>query len=55
MIRPSMVASLARYFGFAEGELDVMPMPWTPTSDAVIVRKFARPRPRRNPRTGNCG
>ena len=21
-----------------------MPMPWTPTSDAVIVRKFARPR-----------
>ena len=31
-------------FRLPDGDLDVMPMPWTPTSDAVIVRKFARPR-----------
>jgi Tol biopolymer transport system component len=31
-------------FRLSEGEFDVVPMPWTPTSDAVIVRKFARPR-----------
>jgi Tol biopolymer transport system component len=28
-------------FRLSEGELDVIPMPWTPMSDAVIVRKFA--------------
>ncbi len=31
-------------FRLSAGELDVIPMPWTPTSDAVIVRKYATPR-----------
>ena len=31
-------------FKLSDGEFDVLPMPWTPTSDAVVVRKFARPR-----------
>jgi Tol biopolymer transport system component len=30
-------------FRLTTGELDVIPMPWTPTSDAVIVRKYAEP------------
>ena len=30
-------------FRLSEGELDIIPMPWTPTSDAVIVRKYAEP------------
>ncbi len=31
-------------FRLPDGELDVIPMPWTPTSDAIIVRKYAEPR-----------
>ena len=30
-------------FRLPDGELDVIPMPWTPTSDAIIVRKYAEP------------
>ena len=31
-------------FRLSDGEFDVIPMPWTPTSDAVMVRQFATPR-----------
>lgn len=30
-------------FRLSEGEFDVIPMPWTPTSDGVIVRKYPAP------------
>jgi Tol biopolymer transport system component len=30
-------------FRLSDGELDGIPMPWTPTGDAVIVRKLPRP------------
>jgi len=38
-------------FRLSGGQLDVIPMPWTATSDAVIVRRFAGP-PTRGSRGG---
>ena len=39
-----MASRSREIFRVSDGELDVVPMPWTPASDAVIVRKFATPR-----------
>ena len=38
MIRAVDGSTSREIFRLSGGELDVVPMPWTPTSDAVIVR-----------------
>ncbi|MEO7888868.1 MAG: protein kinase [Vicinamibacterales bacterium] len=41
VIRPVDGGESREILRLSDGEFDVMPMPWAPTSDAVIVRKFA--------------
>ncbi len=54
VIRPIDGSRSREIFRVSDGELDVVPMPWTPGSDAVIVRKFATRRDA-STRGGSCG
>jgi len=42
VIRAVDTGESSEIFRLSDGEFDVMPMPWTPAGDAVIVRLFAK-------------